>query len=454
MYHNRKILLTLLGVCSMFIIFAHVVSNNGVPVIREMQQSGRNLASLDSNTLPIVQDDGTDVKTEKAPDDAANVEKRVERTMYDRVLDVVKCMDRPMVPKTQQRGDYWVLYNYITANRRFRCHESVTYTTHADYSFMDNIVPLLERWRGPISIAIHAPGTDFENTIESIGYLRDCTDPLVKEFVTFHVYFSTKHVPKVVPKHEKVLNEPYNCSIPPPYANVSSDQMYKTQKNLLYPVNVGRNVAREMAQTHFILPSDIELYPSPNLITKFLTMVAENKGPLLGKNPKVYPLHLFEVSANQQIPESKTQLKEMLGNGTAIPFHKNLCPSCHNIPKAKEWQNADETVGLHVFHVGKRNGKFIHWEPIFIGTHSDPLYDERLSWEGKSDKMTQGYALCVMDYDFLILDNAFLVHKPGIKLYKKDSRRATLSAKTNQLIKKIIYPELKVLYGIKKGCAV
>lgn len=59
-----------------------------------------------------------------------------------------------------------------------------------------------------------------------------------------------------------------------------------------------------MAQTHFILPSDIELYPSPNLITKFLTMVAENKGPLLGKNPKVYPLHLFEVSANQQVNNS------------------------------------------------------------------------------------------------------------------------------------------------------
>ena len=38
--------------------------------------------------------------------------------------------------------------------------------------------------------------------------------------------------------------------------------------------------------------------------------------------------------------------------------------------------------------VGKRTGKYQAWEPIFIGTHSDPLYDERLSWEGRSDKMT------------------------------------------------------------------
>lgn len=34
-------------------------------------------------------------------------------------------------------------------------------------------------------------------------------------------------------------------------------------------------------------------------------------------------------------------------------------------------------------------GYFVHWEPIYIGTHADPHYDERLSWEGKSDKMTQ-----------------------------------------------------------------
>lgn len=46
-------------------------------------------------------------------------------------------------------------------------------------------------------------------------------------------------------------------------------------------------------------------------------------------------------------------------------------------------------LDLGVFHIGKRTGYFVHWEPIYIGTHADPHYDERLSWEGKSDKMTQ-----------------------------------------------------------------
>lgn len=79
----------------------------------------------------------------------------------------------------------------------------------------------------------------------------------------------------------------------------------------------------------------------------------------------------------------------MLKSGKAIPFHKKVCPGCHNIPKGKEWHDAAETEGLNIFHMGKRTGAFVHWEPIFIGTNNDPLYDERLSWEGRSDKMAQ-----------------------------------------------------------------
>lgn len=62
--------------------------------------------------------------------------------------------------------------------------------------------------------------------------------------------------------------------------------------------------------------------------------------------------------------------------------------------------------------------------------------------------------MCVLDYEFMILNNAFLVHRPGIKTLTKDVKRAQLAGKTNQLIRRIIFPELKVLYGTKKGCAV
>ena len=41
------------------------------------------------------------------------------------------------------------------------------------------------------------------------------------------------------------------------------------------------------------------------------------------------------------------------------------------------------------FRTTKRKGAFKTWEPFFIGTHADPLFDERLTYEGRADKMTQ-----------------------------------------------------------------
>ncbi|KAH8376663.1 hypothetical protein KR093_000657 [Drosophila rubida] len=380
-----------------------------------------------------------------------------EKELDERVRSLLNCYDHDYNQQTLQRGDFWVLQNYVRAEHgELKCHESITYTTHADYTFLDNLVPLLERWNAPISIAMHAPGTDFQPTLDSIKYLRDCVpgNQLVRTFATFHIYFGTKHIPKTVPKAQDALKAGYNCSLPAPYFNVSSGHLYKAQKKLLYPVNVGRNIARDSALTHFILASDIELYPNPGLVKKFLEMIARNEQYLRRKAPRVFPLSIFEVDENSPVPHDKTELQEFLRSGKAIPFHKRVCASCHGVPKSKEWMAANETDELSVFHIGKRTGYYVHWEPIYIGTHADPHYDERLSWEGKSDKMTQGYSLCVLDYEFHILDNAFLVHKPGIKVLKKDNRRAMLAGKTNQLIRKIIYPELKIMYGMRKGCAI
>lgn len=123
--------------------------------------------------------------------------------------EAVPCNEKPLEPRRAQRGDYWVLYNYVPMSMAVRCWESVTYTTHADYTFLDNLEPLLERWRAPISIAMHAPGTDFAATLDAIKYLRNCGSPLVSQLVIFHVFFSSKHVPKVVSKRWRRFVTPF-----------------------------------------------------------------------------------------------------------------------------------------------------------------------------------------------------------------------------------------------------
>lgn len=69
-----------------------------------------------------------------------------DRDYEDRLRSLMKCNDKEYVAETLQRGDFWVLKNYVRANHgELKCHESITYTTHADFTFLDNLIPLLER---------------------------------------------------------------------------------------------------------------------------------------------------------------------------------------------------------------------------------------------------------------------------------------------------------------------
>jgi len=366
--------------------------------------------------------------------------------------DSENCYNKPVEFSQSARGNYWVLYNYIRGSQRVNCNESITYTTHGDFTFLDNLEPLLARWNGPLSVAVFAPGSDLEDTIDTILYFRDCAKTnLVKDFATFHLFFPLTHMPSQVPRHQTLLRKRPNCQIP---EGLSSKKTYRKSNHLDYPVNVARNVARVTASTHFVFPSDIELYPSPNLIPDFLSMIKRNEKKLTKSQPRVYVNSIFEIEVDHSLPNTKAELLHLMKSNITIPFHKTVCPLCHKIPHAKEWLEAKIKPGMNVIHVGKRLRPFQHWEPIYIGTNDEPLYDERLSWEGRSDKMAQGFKLCLLNYQFHILDNAFLIHKPGIKT--KKTLHSALNKKKidaqNDLLKKTIFPEIKKLYGVRKGC--
>lgn len=77
----------------------------------------------------------------------------------------------------------------------------------------------------------------------------------------------------------------YNCDELPSYLN-KSIVPYKKVNNLTYPINIGRNVARDASITHYVLASDPELYPSPKLVYNFLHMLLSNEILILDKKLK------------------------------------------------------------------------------------------------------------------------------------------------------------------------
>lgn len=164
---------------------------------------------------------------------------------------------------------------------------------------------------------------------------------------------------------------------------------FRMQRKLLYPVNVARNVARSSAQTHYVLPSDIELYPSTNLIPWFFEMLKLKQDHFSTTAREVYVLPIFEIKRGFHPPTNKSEIMQLLHKGDAIPFHYHICKECHIIPNYEQWLQLPVGASLQVFHKAKRKAPFNHWEPIYIGTKNDPPFDERLTWEGLRDKMTQ-----------------------------------------------------------------
>ena len=60
--------------------------------------------------------------------------------------------------------------------------------------------------------------------------------------------------------------------------------------------------------------------------------------------------------------------------------------------------------------------------------------------------------MCVLDYDFMILDNAFLMHRPGIKTKSQAAPNRGIVGRQRLLINKHVVPELKHMYGVRNGC--
>ncbi|XP_023017546.2 beta-1,4-glucuronyltransferase 1 [Leptinotarsa decemlineata] len=365
-------------------------------------------------------------------------------------------LKNPPEKEVEYRGNFIVFRNYIQADMQFRSSESVTLSVPGDYRFLDNILQLVDRWRGPISVALYAPGYDFFSTLQSIAYLRICSgNSLVKELVTFHLFFEHDHIPI---QHDRPLldiyRDEFDCSQKPPFETVKDGDMYKERKNLTYPINVARNVAKLNAQTHFVFPSDIELYPTRNFIKEFLEFVQKRPDYFKKNSTNVFVLPLFEILEGYRIPETKKELQDMIRNKTAITFHEKVCGSCHRVPRVKEWLEQTDTIGLDVFTAAKRHGKQIVWEPFFVCTQKEPLWDERLNWEGQGNKMCQAYYLCMLDYDFLVLDNAFLIHKPGVKKKKVQNIKHKDQKYKNDLILKSIQDEITKIYGENDKCRI
>lgn len=327
-------------------------------------------------------------------------------------------------------SNYFVVTNYVVAKKQYVGEESVTFTTHGTLHLLKHTAILCQRWNGPVSVSVYVGfgGNVLTRSLEVITHLRRC-HACVMQNVSWHLIFESRATWRIQSSNGTAiqnllmtpgakapswrdLDESYSCTTMEEVVYLQYVPRVASNK-VGYPINVARNVARTMAKTRFVLAADIELYPSDNIIPRFLNHLASGERTDAKLGPRVYVLPVFEVPKAEEPPNNKADLVKMLREDRAIFFHQWLCDACHNFPGRPTWHYRippQDDLGVHV---ATRNAPWKkHWEPVYIGTNEDPLYDEGLTWEGKRDKMLE---MCLMNYTLHILDNAFLVHAPGIK---------------------------------------
>lgn len=289
-------------------------------------------------------------------------------------------------PTLAASGGKFVVYeDFIVSDNSVPFNDSVTLTTQATHEFLQHVPTLCSRWQAPVSIAVYSPGTDYEIALDKIAFLRECSDPCVRANVTWHIVYDREHRPASLRVATDFLDA-WNGTCGSDVMTREYPEFRKVHK-MTYPINVLRNVARARARTKYVLASDIELYPSGNIVPRFLRLVRQRG---LSSTSQVFVLPIFEVQAKKTAPLVKRTLVDMMRNKTAIFFHKWVCEQCQKFPKREEWVRFipdEDTLGI--LTTTKRDKTKRSWEPIYIGTNEDPPYPEELTWEGKRDKMAQ-----------------------------------------------------------------
>lgn len=306
------------------------------------------------------------------------------------------------------RGEFFIIRNLAVSERtkHLETHlDDVTLVTQGSADNLHHLLPLIRRWKGLISVAVFASSPDqFHAAISVIGKLQHCFLP-IRQYTTFHLVYPIRLNSYVHVVKSPLPRESFSCNLP------TSGTINYGQDGVVYPVNLLRNVAREAVPTHFVFVIDIDMVPNANLRTGFLAFIHKTK--LLSLSTEqfekiVYVVPAFEVKDGMLLADDKSQLKQQIWKNEARSFYQELCPMCQALSDYESWlsDNSPTDITKILYEVS-----WLHpYEPFYIAHQSLPLYDERFRQYG-FNRVSQLCEMHIAGYRFLVLNNAFTLHK-------------------------------------------
>lgn len=265
-----------------------------------------------------------------------------------------------------------------------------TLVTQSTVNHVHYLVPLSERWKGPVAVSVFALRRDLALVVDVLVQLRRCV-PALRYNTSFHLVYplNSRGAHPSDPLGSSTTTSPGGKSAASPAFSCDglADQLRAIAfpenyaLGVSYPVNLLRNVARRNAQSEFVLVLDVDLLPNDGLHEGFVRFARDNR--LFVESHRddktVYVLPAFEVRDGVPSPRDKASLLQRVEAMDARPFYLELCWKCQKHTDYEAWQREPPGDRLAVlFEVLWRDP----WEPFYFGRNSAPFYDERFRQYG------------------------------------------------------------------------
>lgn len=171
-----------------------------------------------------------------------------------------------------------------------------------------------------------------------------------------------------------------------------------------YPINRLRNIALSNVNTPYVFLSDIDLIPSNNLYDYLQIILLGMPGGKNGTalNGKVLVVPVFEnLLYKFDFPNSKSELLTGMNMGSISMFRDQIWPQGQAPTDYVRWR-----VATRPYEVEWR----LEYEPFIVAGRDVPRFDERFVGFGWN-KVEHTMLLSAMDYKFIVLPEAFVMHK-------------------------------------------
>ncbi|KAJ8950879.1 hypothetical protein NQ318_011177 [Aromia moschata] len=188
-----------------------------------------------------------------------------------------------------------------------------------------------------------------------------------------------------------------------------------------YPINALRNVGLRSVQTPYVFLTDIDFLPNKHMYDMALIVPA------------------FEIQKyGSLIPRNKKQLLKGLRNKSVVPFLSSIWSSGHAPTNYEKWKTAEEPYQ-------------VKWEPDYepyVIVRSDVVeYDERFVGFGWN-KVSHIMELEAQNYEFIVLPDVFIVHKPHAPSYDIGRYRSSATYRLClQVLKEEVIQKLNKKYN-------